>query len=50
LAPDGGEWSASCPGRFIPRERTPDTHCIGGWEDPRAGLDVGVRRKIPSPY
>jgi hypothetical protein len=27
---DGGEWSASCPGRFTPRERTPGTHWIGG--------------------
>jgi hypothetical protein len=23
----GGEWSASRPGRFIPRERAPGTHC-----------------------
>jgi hypothetical protein len=23
---DGGEWSASCPGRFTPRERAPGTH------------------------
>jgi hypothetical protein len=23
---DGGEWSASCPGRFTPRERAPSTH------------------------
>jgi hypothetical protein len=30
----GGEWSASRPGRF-----TPGTHRIGGWVDPRAGLD-----------
>jgi hypothetical protein len=30
----GGEWLASRPGRF-----TPGTHCIGGWVDPRAGLD-----------
>jgi hypothetical protein len=22
----GGEWSASCPGRFTPEERAPDTH------------------------
>jgi hypothetical protein len=29
----GGEWSASCPGRF-----TPGTHWIRGWVDPRAGL------------
>jgi len=25
-AGDGGEWSASRPGRFIPRERDPGTH------------------------
>jgi hypothetical protein len=26
---DGGEWSASRPGRFTPRERDPGTHWIG---------------------
>jgi hypothetical protein len=31
--------SASRPGRFTPGERVPDTHYIGGWMDPRAGLD-----------
>jgi hypothetical protein len=46
---DGGEWSASLPGRFTPRERAPDTHWIGGWEGPRAVLDTMVKRKIPSP-
>jgi hypothetical protein len=35
----GGEWSTSRPVRFTPRERAPGTHCIGGWVDPRAGLD-----------
>jgi hypothetical protein len=30
----GGEWSASRPCRF-----TPGTHFIGGWVDPRVGLD-----------
>jgi hypothetical protein len=35
----GGEWSASRPGRFTPGERAPRTHLIGGWMDPRAGLD-----------
>jgi hypothetical protein len=30
----GGEWSASRPCRFIA-----GTHFIGGWVDPRAGLD-----------
>jgi hypothetical protein len=27
------------PRPFYPRERAPGTHCIGGWVDPRAGLD-----------
>jgi hypothetical protein len=44
---DGGEWSASRPGRVLPPgKRTPGTHWIGGWVGPRAGLDAGARRKI----
>jgi hypothetical protein len=35
----GGEWSASRPGRFTPRERAPGAHWIGGRVDLRAGLD-----------
>jgi hypothetical protein len=35
----GGEWSASCPSRFTPGERVTGTHWIGGWVNPRAGLD-----------
>jgi hypothetical protein len=27
------------PRPLYPRERAPSTHCIGGWVDPRAGLD-----------
>jgi hypothetical protein len=50
LALDGDEWSASRSYHFIPRERAPGTHWIGGWLGPRAGLDVVVRRKVPSPY
>jgi hypothetical protein len=46
----GGEWSASCPGRFTPRKRVPGNDCIGGWVGPRAGLDAAVKRKIPSRY
>jgi hypothetical protein len=46
---DGGEWSASRPGRFTPSERPPDTHWIGGWMGPRAILDMVVKIKIPSP-
>jgi hypothetical protein len=37
----GDEWSASRPGCF-----TPGTHWIGGWLDPRAGLDNGEKRKF----
>jgi hypothetical protein len=35
----GGEWSASRAGRFTPREGAPGTHWVGGWVDPRAGLE-----------
>jgi hypothetical protein len=28
-----------------PGERTPGTHCTGGWVGPRAGLDIEVRGK-----
>jgi hypothetical protein len=45
----GGEWSASRPSRFTPRERTPGTHWIGGLVDPRAILDAVVKGNIPSP-
>jgi hypothetical protein len=43
---DGGEWSTSRPGRFIPREKAPGTHWIGGWVGPRAVLDAAVKKKI----
>jgi hypothetical protein len=46
---DGGEWSASHPGRFAPRERANCTHWLGGWVGYRAGLDAAVKRKIPGP-
>jgi hypothetical protein len=45
---DGNNRSASRTGRFIPRERAPVTHWIGGWVGPRAGLDAVVKRKITS--
>jgi hypothetical protein len=45
---DGGEWSASRPGRFTPWERAPGTHWIGVWVVPRAILDAVAKRKIPS--
>jgi hypothetical protein len=34
---------------LYPEERAPDTHSIGDWVGSRAGLDVVVKRKIPSP-
>jgi hypothetical protein len=46
---DWGEWSASRPSRFTPRERAPCTHWIGSWVGPRAVLDAVVKRKIPIP-
>jgi hypothetical protein len=47
---DGGEWSASRPGRALtPGERTLGTHGTGGWVGPRAGLDTEARGKILCP-
>jgi hypothetical protein len=42
----GGEWSASRSDRFIPGERAPGTHCIGGWLGLRAGLNAVEKRKF----
>jgi hypothetical protein len=36
---DEVEWSASRPGRFAPGGRTAGIHWIGGWVNPRTGLD-----------
>jgi hypothetical protein len=38
------------PSRFTYTERAPRTHQIGGWVGHRAGLDVVVKRKIPSHF
>jgi hypothetical protein len=43
---DGGKWSASHLGRFIPEERTPVTHWIGDSVGPKARLEAVERRKI----
>jgi hypothetical protein len=46
---EGGEWSASRPGRALPPgEGAPGTHCTGGWVGPRAGLDAEGRGKKSS--
>jgi hypothetical protein len=37
---------SSCPGRFTRGEITPLTHWIGGWVDPRDGLDDVEKTKI----
>jgi hypothetical protein len=42
---DWGEWWASCPGSFTPRELAPGTHSIGVCVGPRASLDVVEKRK-----
>jgi hypothetical protein len=34
---------------LLPGERTPGTHCTGGWVGPRAGLDTEDRGKIRCP-
>jgi hypothetical protein len=41
----GDEWSASRTGRFTSGEKAPGTYWIGGWVDPRAGLDDVEKRK-----
>jgi hypothetical protein len=47
---DGGEWSAPLSYRFTPPpppgDKALSTHCIGGWVDPRVGLDANEKRKI----
>jgi hypothetical protein len=42
----GADWSASCPCRLTPGERTPGTHLIEGWVGPRADLDDVEKRKF----
>jgi hypothetical protein len=37
------------PAALCPRERTPGTHCTGGWVGLRAGLDTEARGKILCP-
>jgi hypothetical protein len=34
--------------RFTPGERTPGTHCTGGWVGPRAGLDTEEKSFTPA--
>jgi hypothetical protein len=45
----GCEWSASRIGRFIPGEKAPGTHWIGGSVGPRTGLNNVEKRKFLTP-
>jgi hypothetical protein len=42
----GCEWSAPRPDRFTPGKEAPDIHWIGGWVDPRDGLDDVEKRNF----
>jgi len=44
---DVGEWLAPHSSYFTLGERAPAVHWIGGWVNPRAGLDVVAKRKNP---
>jgi hypothetical protein len=46
---DGVSGQLHAPTALFPGERTPGTHCTGGWVGPRPGLDTGVRGKNPLP-
>jgi hypothetical protein len=46
---DGLSGQRHAPAALYPRERTPGTHCTGGWVGPRAGLDTEAGGKILSP-
>jgi hypothetical protein len=45
----GGEWSATFPGRFIPRERAHSIHWIGGCTGLRGGLNAVKKNKKLAP-
>jgi hypothetical protein len=47
---DGGDLSASRPGRFTAKERTPGTYWIGGWVGLTTGQDAVAKRKYPCIY
>jgi hypothetical protein len=46
---DGVSGHRHAPSALYPRERTPGTHCTGGWVGPRAGLYTEVRGRILFP-
>jgi hypothetical protein len=44
-----GEWSASRPGHFTAGVKALATHWIGGWVNPREGLDDVKKGKFLTP-
>jgi hypothetical protein len=47
LSTNGVSGQRHAPAALYLVERTPGTHCTGGWVGPRAGLDTEVRGKDP---
>jgi hypothetical protein len=45
----GSEWSLHAPAALPPGKEPPATHWIGGWVDPRAGLDDLEKWKFLTP-
>jgi hypothetical protein len=45
----GDKWSASRPGFFIPGLIASGPHWMGGWVDPRIGLDDEKRKFLTPP-
>jgi hypothetical protein len=43
---DRGEWSASRPGRFAPREKAPGIHRTGGWVGPELVWMHAIRNSL----
>jgi len=46
---DGGDYSASCLGRFTSRKSTPSNHQIGVWVDPTASTNILQLKKSITP-
>jgi hypothetical protein len=46
---DGGELSATRPGRFTAKERAPGTHWIGGWVRSRSKRGGEEKNSQPPP-
>jgi hypothetical protein len=46
---DGGQWSASHPGRFTPGEGAPAIHCVGDWMGPEPGWTLWTRERSLTP-